>query len=800
MARRPRTINSQTYTPPNTQIGSVTGVTPSSQTQTQNGTTVDTNVQPFIRSQVVQVTGRAFKPSVRLYAFFDGTDVSSYITPCNSSFTATGAEGTAIYSDASGNVYCRFRIPNSTTARFRVGDRVFRLTDSPTNLATDVTTSAQAIYSAHVDVTPQVTIPTHTPVLTLDVSALNTDRIGFADPIAQSFTVDCRAFGKLNSSGAYITKVDLYFASKDTVQPVIIEIREVDPMTGYPTPKVVPFSRTVVEPSSINVSTDSSWPTPIYFEAPVWVKDETQYAIVVIPGGNNPNVSLWISRLGENDLITNNRVASQPATGILFASSNDTTYTAMQLEDIKFNLYFANFNVATTGNLILKNENMDFLLLSNTSSTSGFPTAGETVHGETYLKGTFANTQQVFPSNGSSHVQGMVSGADGILTYYSTANGEMRIKNVTPGNKFKGGEAVRIRLSSNTGKIVGNSTGGIKFATYPIGTVSYYDATTSGNTYLHVANVSYANSGSATGTSANNRTFRVGSWIMGQTTKNYAKIANFYNLNVDVFNVKADSILPSNTAIVPSSKFATSKTARETSYSSINFGSDSYFASRKYIYSKSVESNTSLSFSGMKDKSAEIKLTLSSNNRYGSPAIDLTRTHGTVVENLINALTANEANTATGGSAAAKYITRKVVLAEGQDAEDLVVYLDAYKPITSNVLVYYKVLHAEDSDTFDKARWMLMSQTTANTTYSSSEDLNDFIEYQYNVPAYPTGAVGYASGLYGNSSPSNVLYYRNSSGALFSGFKYFAIKIVLTGTTPTNPPRIKNLRAIALQK
>lgn len=205
----------------------------------------------------------------------------------------------------------------------------------------------------------------------------------------------------------------------------------------------------------------------------------------------------------------------------------------------------------------------------------------------------------------------------------------------------------------------------------------------------------------------------------------------------------------------------------------------------------------------MNEGSAEIKFTLASSNRYGSPAFDTSRISATIIQTLLNNSTTGEANTSSGGYADARYITRKVVLAEGQDAEDINIYLDAYRPPGTDVTVYYKVLHREDSDTFSKARWMQMEQATNSSVYSSSEDKEDFRELQFVVPDYPTGAVNFASGIFANSSvrrPADVLCYRNSAGAFFEGFKYFAIKIVLTGTNTTNPPRIRKLRVIALQK
>jgi hypothetical protein len=84
---------------------------------------------------------------------------------------------------------------------------------------------------------------------------------------------------------------------------------------------------------------------------------------------------------------------------------------------------------------------------------------------------------------------------------------------------------------------------------------------------------------------------------------------------------------------------------------------------------------------------------------------------------------------------------------------------------------------------------------TSTAVFSSSENQNDFLELVYDVPAYTNAARGGA-----NTANFGILEYRNSAGVRFTGFKYFCFKIVLMSDTSTNPPRIKDLRAIALQR
>lgn len=618
------------------------------------------------------------------------------------------------------------------------------------------------------------------------------------NPICQTFTVDVAAFGKVVSSGAFITKIDLYFSSRDETLPVIVELREIDPVSGYPTPYVLPYGRAILLAEDVNVSDDGSDPTPVYFPSPVHVQDGKQYGIVISPAGNNPNYSLWIARLGEQDTVSVNRISSQPAAGVLFVSSNGRTYTALQEEDLKFTIYFANFAPGTRGIATFRNERKDFLVLSDITSTDGFLRPGEPVHSETYIKAsttfTIGNDLQGNVAIGGSFVRGVTSGATGKITHLTST--ELRVRDVSNDKSFKANETLQFLLGSLTGTLAGG--GVVNYTHTAVGRVNYYN-TNSGESILHVANVSFATSG--TGTTGSS--FIENRWIQTKLSNSQAKILSTRSLNMDLINMKADVITPSNTSLFVSGKFASSTSTTDSDATLINLNADTNFPQRKYVLSRSVESNTSLSSAIMQRGSSQIRVDISTNNKYASPVLDTSRISFTTVENLINNPSPeelNEGNVVAGGTAKARYITRKVVLAEGQDAEDLRVYVDAYVPVGSSVLTYYKILNKDDQDGFSSARWIEMARSTATTVVSSSEDREDFRELQFDPPPYPTGPGEFHSGLFANGNPQFVLSYRNSTGAFFRGFKYYAIKIVLLGANPTNPPKIRKLRAIAIQK
>ena len=177
-----------------------------------------------------------------------------------------------------------------------------------------------------------------------------------------------------------------------------------------------------------------------------------------------------------------------------------------------------------------------------------------------------------------------------------------------------------------------------------------------------------------------------------------------------------------------------------------------------------------------------------SSSDFLSPVVDLARTQCIIVDNIINSNTLNE-SAASGGELFDKYISKTVTLAEGQDAEDINVFLTSYRPPNSDVKVWIKILHAEDSDSIAQRPWIeLEKRQSGDSVYSSLSNRNDFIEYLYGFPdSYLTGSMG------------QVQYRNTSNTATFTGYKYFAIKIGLISDNSAVVPRVADLRVIALQ-
>lgn len=89
------------------------------------------------------------------------------------------------------------------------------------------------------------------------------------------------------------------------------------------------------------------------------------------------------------------------------------------------------------------------------------------------------------------------------------------------------------------------------------------------------------------------------------------------------------------------------------------------------------------------------------------------------------------------GNAYAKHVVTKVSFQEDRFAEDLLVYLTAYRPVGTDFKVYARIHNSKDSDAFDDKDWTLLEQTDGVGVFSSQADDTDFIELTYGFSNWP---------------------------------------------------------------
>ena len=306
---------------------------------------------------------------------FFGKIVNGMILRGQSSGAEAKITNIRLVTDSVGTVIGSFFIPNPNVASnptFETGTKSFRLTNSDSNSQIDgvATTSGETNYyaqgilqtlqetivsvrSASISsetLTERENVSETTTTATTSIKdywgrTIHTYKNGkfgycYWDPLAQSFFVD-------ETNGCFVTKVHLFFKTKDDQLPVIVQLR---PMSnGVPTTEIYPFSEVTVEPADINISENGSVETVVTFPSPVYLKGDTEHALVLLSESTEYNV--YISRLGEIDITTQDLpesqqvvVTQQALLGSLFKSQNGSTWDPSQYEDLKFILFKAEFS------------------------------------------------------------------------------------------------------------------------------------------------------------------------------------------------------------------------------------------------------------------------------------------------------------------------------------------------------------------------------------------------------------------------------------------------------------------------
>ena len=766
--------------------GIQTSISPANQTFNIGNYVQQVAVREFMRSRLVKFTAHGMKPSTRVYPYFDDEQVGSFTTPTNSSHANTAAEGSSLITNSAGSVFGVFRIPDTNNLKFRIGTRRFKLQDVANNqVASDlVTTSSFADYTsipltitqrgASMNlVVPQVNTEDVTETRTQTSRVVLSTRSVNPDPISQTFSVN-----EEQSSGVFITKLDLYFFRKADSLPITVQIREVE--NGHPTPNILPYASKTLFPASINASTTSATTaTTFTFDSPVFLKNYKDYCITIVPAGNSDEYAVWVAQLGAKDVDTGELIDKQPGAGVLLSSANDKTYTPIQSEDLKFQLHRANFSTST-GTVYIENPDNDFFTYDNKVGTFN---PEEKIRAESVL--TFSNNQTIAvgsvlktqATSGANFANGTVrqivrSDVQYQVTVKLDAYGDFpTTASSNTNNIYLSGSTTHGGWCGNTTAFTANTNNG------------FLDFIDELNEKITLKNSTY--SGSANG------------FIRGQVSGASARVLTAENIVNNVMVPKIPVLNVANTSSTFSVRTATTGGVINTNFKSLDLEIENAFSDNaKAVFSK-VNESALTAVNGSK-KTLVVKGLLNSTDSKVSPVVDLSRANSYILENVINNDATNE-DTQEVGNSLTRYFSKPVELADGQDAEDLRVYVTAYKPSGTDVKVYAQLLSASDGEPLADKDYTLMTQVTSTSIISDTADTNDFKEYEFSLGSASTFTDNNDNQAKLNTGDSNIVTYRTSSGAVHKTYKTFAFKIVLTSVSNASVPFVKDLRAIALQ-
>ena len=624
-------------------------------------------------------------------------------------------------------------------------------------------------------------------------------------PLAQTFKID--AVG-----GCFLTSVNLFFATKDTNTPVWIEIRNC--IAGTPGVQVLPYSRKILEPSFINVDFEKGQePTIFTFESPVYVQEGQEYALVI--ASKSQDYLLWTAQIGQTDVALGTIISSQPAIGSMYKSSNSSSWTPVQNEDIKFSLQRAWFQNNYIGQVTLTNDivNSDTPIKYADDSDDTFgaayglrlqPNPLLLTNSSTVMKvihedhGMYSTSNNVEIRNVTSELSTTLNGA---IT--STATSLVLDPSVTGGSSVTGFEA-----SNESSKIylkIGNEI--------VTGTLSN----------LNVTSLSRAQGSTTAAAHADNVTvelYQINKTPLTEINKVHTAIANV-NLNSYTVNLtsaptisgSSDTVEVGGNRVYASENYryetirtvvnvlnfpltdidvklastsGTSPSGTETSFTKISTDEEVILLNenvdldRTNIVASDVNEELELS----SEKSLGLTFSLFSDASNLSPVIDLDRASVILVANNLNEIDSSsdvyptadyvDSIEPSGDQNACIYITKKVALENA--ATSLRVNFAANKRPSADIKVLFKILKSDDSFDFDELGYEYFNTDgSPDSTVNSSLSTSDFQEYTFTAGVKDDGI-----------------------GVSLGEFSQFAIKIVMQGSNAAQPPRVRDLRVIAL--
>lgn len=747
--------------------GIQTSVSYEKETQEIGNLVTDVTLIPYIRPQAIEFYARGLKPNTRHWLFFDGEEmtalnlVEQYVDIDNPvEFTGSNIIRTDQFGEIRGVLFLPVE-----GKRFRVGSREVKILDNPTGSFDDITSLAKDYFLASgLNVQKQNTIlSTKTlPIVkeervfeTASRRIIDTSVIG-PSCIAYTFRVDVPP----ENEGTFLTSVDLFFQELHPELGFRVQIRELN-SAGNITQNVLPYSEVWVSrkiPNGngssridnpiIKISENGSEATNIRFKAPVFVYNDTSYAIVISAENINPDTYLWISRLGETDLLTGQPVTSRPLTGAVFTTNNGVNWDIVPQADLKIKLYRAKFETGTVSKVgLLKNKGYEFFKVKNISGD--FKKVGEEIKGsERLLYSNLTNSGSV---SGGQIIVGQNSGTEGKITSIQGAN------IFTDGFGFEPGENVQIFDQGNLTTPISSATITQVFSGKGV-LKKYYNGFD-----LELSNT--------------NGQFFEGAKLKGEISQNFATIDSIESFSYDSTTLKPD-FLNFNKTSISFEKRGRRKGSNNifTNYQEGFVDNTSEFEEELHILSRSNE----IKITGPEKYSTDVRVSMKSETEYLSPIVDSSRAHSVYIHNIVNDDDTGE-DEAFGGNLKNKYISKTVTLDDGQDAEDLIVFLTAYRPVNSDIKVWIKIRNNEDPTLISERPWIEM--VPDNSEFSSPENKFDFRSYRFLPPP----------SIINNN---DIIEYNG----LFRGFKQFSLKIGILTNNSSIIPKVADLRAIALQK
>lgn len=603
----------------------------------------------------------------------------------------------------------------------------------------------------------QLTIDT--PSITISSQEQTSDDLlvkqSFAANYIQTFFVDPNSVD--NANFIDLSSVKLYFRKKPdrrnnssgiTDPGVTIAIVDVDDDIPIVSRQ---YKKSIVRKtwSEISVTSDASAETVFPFRDQIRLETGRSYGIAVL--FDDAEYYPWQCITGEL-LVGTNTTASGPQKnhrGLLYLLTNsaqkvtndnfDTLYVAKTDRDLKFELDVAQYDLSANIVIDITNRDMEFFTLQ--------PNAGNWFGDEFVYQNTAPETGTITVSPGSSEVNGTGT------SFENMSIGELIVLRRTSDTAIS--EIVEVERIEDDTKL---------YVTDPIilsFTSDNYIRTPVANVHRYKPETRELQLNKSTARAS--YVFEVNSTIVGSESNQTAVIESIDEFPVSVFSSNFELDLPAEFDVNAFYNFTVETTPGNYEISSLNKPLDlirpNYITDyNALILSRSLEiengddlfdaglpANTSDPIDGEieRKKSMQLRLELSptgATKTYESPELTISRITAVTNSWLIN----NEATDehTNDGSAVTKYISRKLVFKDGREAEDIRVVLNGYRPRTTDIQVYAKILNNSDDNPFDDKNWTELVYTSGESQFGDSRNQFDYREYEFGFPeTIPTSEV-----------------------------------------------------------
>ena len=665
---------------------------------------------------------------------------------------------TTLSTDAQGNFSGIFQIPGGL---FKTGDRLLRVDNRTTdNDPESATTFAQGIFTASSLATRSQSLNFGATVQAAAKSTVFTsvnqrdnvliNQFSYAvDPVAQTFIIDKTTY----PFGAFIKSIKVFFRTKPSQiygsPPVKLFIT--DTLNGYPDGQPLDGSLVTKTCQEINTSStphylNASTYTEFVFDAPVYIRPNNLYSFILQT--TSPDYVIWIAQQNaiavpssvkalpsDTEPTSITKIGGTPYVGALFESQNGITWTADQTKQMMFsieNCVFSTIATPTVQFIIPKkiparkpvDYNIEYVSNQSTMNTStAIPNFDGNFFNRDIRADAFNITVTDFAPTGTS------------LSYtyrptlYSDNSDDIQ-KDVNPG-KF--GTTMEDHLYMDDGK-------GSRII----------NANTS-NSFILTATMSTTNQ-----------------YVSPVVSDDGTSLFIVKNIINDMSLANSDITVTSGNTIGVTANYSSTPPAVTISAPTGSGGTQAY-ATANLVYNPATTGY-------YVDK---INVTTGGSGYIQTPTITIAANTG---GNSATAIISGETS-AKGGNASARYITKPVVLTPDNVSGDLRVYYTAYKPVGSQVNVYYKILNGNDTAQLNDQNWTLMTNIGEKPS-SFSLNRTDLREYVA------------APGQFGLAN--NQISYTSTDGSTYTTFNQFAIKLVLQTSDPARTPIVHDLRVLAL--